>query len=217
MPKTPNTELLGSAAQIVHGVLKPLGFRKRRHAWNRTVEDGVVHFIGFQMAEYTPPPSRDIPDDARWRSFSSKFTVNLGVWFAEYAELTDLPTDPSFVSYGAVQSSLGYLMDVRTHVWWPIVGTPVEIAAEIVEPLMGRGLPWLDSVGHRSELMQQTPDKLLSLGAPPQLIAAVAVRESQPDLAVSVLRSAIVGNPDLPKLQNRMRSAAARLGLDLGL
>src|SRR6266513_3447983 len=62
-------------------VLKKGAFRKRRHAFNRSRESGVVAVLNFQMGSSEPSGSYEIPGFKD--NLYGKFTVNLGVAFDE--------------------------------------------------------------------------------------------------------------------------------------
>lgn len=45
----------------IHPELKAHGFRKRRHSFNRSEEDGVVQVISFEAGRSLPPGAQPIP------------------------------------------------------------------------------------------------------------------------------------------------------------
>lgn len=62
-------------------LLKGLGFSKRRHAFNRSVHDGLVHVVQFQMAPKEPPAWTEVPG-LRERLYGT-FRLNFGVHVPE--------------------------------------------------------------------------------------------------------------------------------------
>ena len=76
MPKSRYVLALDEIQRAMTAFLKPLGFRKSGRTYNRTVEDGLVHVVGFQMGEY-PIGGYIIP--GLRKNFYGRFTVNLGV------------------------------------------------------------------------------------------------------------------------------------------
>jgi Domain of unknown function (DUF4304) len=76
MPKSGYVTSLDEIQRAMTAFLKPLGFRKSGRAYNRAVQDGLVHVVGFQMGEY-PIGQYAIPGTRE--SFYGRFTVNLGI------------------------------------------------------------------------------------------------------------------------------------------
>ena len=62
-------------------VMKKSAFRKRRRAFNRSRENGVVAVLNFQMGSSEPPGGYEIPGFKN--NLYGKFTVNLGIAFEE--------------------------------------------------------------------------------------------------------------------------------------
>jgi Domain of unknown function (DUF4304) len=120
----------------VQPVLKELHFRKRRHAFNRTVEpDGLIHVISFQMGAF-------------WSSPYGRFTINLGVRLPGVAEPGfDAPTDRAgrFINeYNChLRTRVGELLPQHQDTWWPLDTPADELAATITSAITGYALPWL--------------------------------------------------------------------------
>jgi len=70
-------EKLKHIADVIHtGLLKPLGFKRRRNTFNRKTEDGLIQVINFQASFYNSESTGGI------------FWVNIGVCIPEIEEVT---------------------------------------------------------------------------------------------------------------------------------
>ena len=138
-------DAMAAFVRTIHPDLKRAGFRKRRHTFNRSVEDGVVQVVNFQMGPKLPPGTEPIP---RLRpDLHGLFTVNLGVavheaWQLERQRLEGWGPDDSLLPPQAPGSFPAFLNDydcqirVRlgelTHerdTWWSL-DEPVERLSE---------------------------------------------------------------------------------------
>ncbi len=154
------SEVMAEFVRTLHPALKNAGFRKRRHTFNRSVEEGVVQVVNFQMGPKLPPGAQPIPqyrDD-----LYGLFTVNLGVAVAEAWEQSFGATDeyPAFTSDPdcQIRSRLGHVLDAEEDVWWPL-DTPVADLVEAVGPAVtGPGLDWLHKRESRLAILELWQD-----------------------------------------------------------
>jgi len=95
--------------------LEQRGFRLRARTLNRTMSDGLVHVINFQMGQ-------------RW--LQGKFTVNVGVYVPQVARVQYGPKESSFVQEPecCVRHRLGSLGPEHRDVWWDL---PLEGASAL--------------------------------------------------------------------------------------
>jgi hypothetical protein len=138
----------------VHPALKSRGFRKRRHNFNRTAEDGVIEVVGFQMG--ANEQFGDYSREGMRFGLYGQFAINIGVVFEEVGLLGfGLPPRPFYSHPGANGPSvrLGALMHGRD-LCWPLVGDPAEVADGVVAALEGHALPWLEQVNGRTKLLR---------------------------------------------------------------
>jgi hypothetical protein len=177
----------------VHPELKQAGFRKRRHTFNRSSEDGVVQVIGFQMGAKLPPGAVPIP--GLRPDLYGLFTVNLGVAVREAWEQSmrlDKPF-PAFINdYDCeIRERLGQVLGERYDVWWPLGAEPADTAAVIFDALTGPGLEWLAARGTREAILRVWGDGgLRALPTPTALPIVMILRHlDRPDHAAEVLRS----------------------------
>jgi hypothetical protein len=142
MAKSAYVAALDQIQLLMTGLLKPLGFRKSGRAYNRSVEDGLVHVVGFQMGEY---PIGDYVIPGIRESFYGRFTVNLGVMLPAVRDM-EYPLSGRFVQeyHCEIRSRLGALGFAGEDVWWDLDYRIAETGAEIVGAMRQKGVPFLD-------------------------------------------------------------------------
>ena len=92
---------------------------------------------------------------SRWNEGASgSFTMNLGVYFPEVADLASAPPAPSVPKeyHCTVRSRIGHLMPAGTDLWWDVSGETDEeaLAKEVAEAWEEFGKAWLESVASYS-------------------------------------------------------------------
>jgi hypothetical protein len=184
---------------VVSGVaplLKRAGFRKRRHAFNRTPEPGLVHVLNFQMGPFDPPGPGSEAHVAALESLDmpgylyGRFTINLGVYAA--GMVIEGGETRSWVNHYNCQlrKRIGELLTGQD-VWWSLE-SPDEIASVAETALSVAGLPWLDRFSHTSSIVDAfTSEGWAALGLPPvgPLQIAWLLKESEPEDAEVLIRS----------------------------
>jgi len=137
-------------------VLKKGAFRKRRHAFNRSRESGVVAVLNFQMGSSEPSGSYEIPGFKD--NLYGKFTVNLGVAFDEMWKV-DLSSAskpfPSFVNeYEChLRLRLGELAKKKADAWWSLKGDVGRVAREVAGLIEDFAVPWLERLDTRRAVL----------------------------------------------------------------
>jgi hypothetical protein len=137
---TPELERMTEVVRTNAPVLKQIGFRKRRHCFNRSTDDGLVHVVCFLMAPKEPPAWTEIPGlrERRYGSFRLDFGVYVpemtrngplrGRWVNEY--------NCHFrITIGELDGASG------GDRWWPLDDPAAGAVA--AEALANHGLPWL--------------------------------------------------------------------------
>ena len=122
-------------------LLKSAGFRKRRNAFNRITEPGLVQVVSFQMGEFMPG------------SLYGRFTINLGVYVPEMV-LDEHAKRGDWVKESSCQlrQRIGLLLTPPEDVWWPL-DDPTEAAGAARDALANAGLPWLDRLASRQAIL----------------------------------------------------------------
>jgi hypothetical protein len=135
--------------------LKVVGFRKRRHGFNRSTGLGVVQVVSFQMPQYRVPPGWAVPPGV----VNGSFTINVGVHVDALSnEIVQNGGAHSWVNdYDCqVVERIGALLQGHDHdrrvvepwsslvdIWWSLAD--VGVAADAARhALLKYGMPWLE-------------------------------------------------------------------------
>ena len=148
---------MAALVKAIHPRLKEVGFRKRRHTFNRSVEPGVIQVINFQMGQKLPPGTRPIPPFRP--NLHGRFTVNLGVAIEEAWLLNRRGQDVTFPDFlneydCDIRERLGQILGERKDVWWKLPANPNKLATRIGDTLLHQGAAWLDSRATRERILQ---------------------------------------------------------------
>jgi len=178
--------------------LETAGFHKRRHAFNRVAEPGLVHVVSFQMGAHEPPGSHEIPSYRRNRY--GTFTVNLGVFVPEMV-IGERSAPGGWVNEHDCQlrKRLGELLASATERWWSL-DDPVAAAATMAPALAADGLRWLDRFSTRSDLVREyLAEGGIALGMTARGPVEIAwlLAESDRHRAESLLRDYLLGDLQL--------------------
>jgi hypothetical protein len=138
---TPTFDAMKQIAAAAAPMLKAAGFRKRRHTFNRSVADGLVHVVNFQMGSYDPSGRPDVLAGIQL-NFHGLFTINLGVFVPDMDRMSSPRSswinDPDC----QLRMRIGELMPEPTDVWWPLDAEASQSSA--IDALRDLGLTWLD-------------------------------------------------------------------------
>jgi hypothetical protein len=150
--KTTAAESMQSVVAIIAPVLNRAGFRKRRHAFNRSLKDDMTHVLDFQMARFDPPGTRELPPFRV--DLYGRFTVNLGVYVPE------MLVDPGLAPKGWVHEAtcqlrkrLGTLLPSGLDASWSL-DDPIDAADVVGSAISSVGLPWLDEFTSRDSVVE---------------------------------------------------------------
>ena len=129
--------------------LKDLGFRKRRHCFNRQVADGIVHVVYFWMAPKEPPAWTEVPG-LRERRYG-QFRLDFGVYVPEMKR-TKEPRSAWINDYDChLRRTIGELRGATSDLWWEIDDPGASVVAR--DALVAHGIPWLDSFPDRASVI----------------------------------------------------------------
>jgi hypothetical protein len=143
-------EPMAAVVRHVAPVMKAHGFRKRRHSFNRSAEDGIVHHLSFQMGAFDPPGTVEIP--GLRPNLYGKFTVNLGVFVPAMSRI-GTPKSDWINDYNCqLRKRLGELLTEQADVWWSLEHPA---SAEDVHREVGdHAIPWLDRFGSYQQIIE---------------------------------------------------------------
>ncbi|MGX5681390.1 DUF4304 domain-containing protein [Schumannella luteola] len=122
--------------------LRDLGFRKRRHGFNRLLDSGLVHVVRFWQAPKEPPAWTEVPG-LRERLYG-KFRLDFGVYVPQM-DRTHMPRSEWINEYDcSIHASIGQLVTGEwKDLWWDLGRADAEAVAG--EALSVYGIPWLES------------------------------------------------------------------------
>lgn len=152
MSTTPTSEAMKEIVAAAAPLLKSAGFRKRRHTFNRTVDDGLIHVVNFQMGPYEFPGRPDVLAGVRL-NLHGLFTLNLGVFVPEMDR--GGPPQSSWINdYDCqLRKRIGELMPEQADVWWPLDLEPS--GQQVTDALSDVGLAWLDQFTDRRAIISR--------------------------------------------------------------
>ena len=149
---TPAAEAMASVVAHIAPILRGANFRKRRHTFNRPVERGMVHVVNFQMGPHDPPGTQEFPPFRT--NLYGLFTVNLGVFVPEMVQQSWAEPMGGWVVEPLCQlrMRLGQLLPEGLDTWWHLERR--DAASDVQRALTEGGLPWLDDLTTRAELLE---------------------------------------------------------------
>jgi Domain of unknown function (DUF4304) len=79
--KAPLATAMEQIVEDAAPLMRASAFRKRRHSFNRTMPDGLVHVVSFWMAPFEPSAWTEVPG-LRTRLYGT-FRLDFGVYVPE--------------------------------------------------------------------------------------------------------------------------------------
>jgi hypothetical protein len=132
--------------------LKSSSFKKRRHSFNRTTDDGIVQVVSFQMGPRLPPGAEPVPPIRL--DLYGKFTINLGVFIAALEPMLGRSAQHAWINdYNChCRMRIGELLPDPRDIWWSLdePDSASQVAALALDTC---GLPWLDSLRTEQAIM----------------------------------------------------------------
>jgi hypothetical protein len=147
---TPDAERMAALVAEHAPRLRRVGFRKRRHSFNRAESDGLMHVVYFWMAPKEPPAWTEVPG-LRERRYGS-FRIDLGVYVPEMTR-SHVPRSDWINEYDChLRRTIGQLLPGSgDDLWWKLDDAGASAAAGLV--LEQFGLPWLAHFRNRQSVL----------------------------------------------------------------
>jgi hypothetical protein len=194
--------------------LKEHRFLVRGRTFNRATPDGLTQVINLQMGPSDPPGTTYIP--GLRENLHGLFTINLGIYIPEVAELHGGGPAKSWVQdYNcAVRNRLGPVSGFKQDIWWH-ARNDTEVVADVQSKLLSYGLMFLDRFDSRDKILAELDGhgKNLEHCAVPRIISAIILtKRGQTDTARNLMAA------QTQETLNRnhpayVRELAVRLGL----
>jgi hypothetical protein len=153
--------------------LKERGFRVRGRTFNRVTSDGLVQVVNIQTGSADPPGTTYIP--GLRENLYGLFTVNLGVYIPEVAELRGEQAKSWVQDYHcAIRERLGPVSGEARDVWWH-ARQDAAVADDVSSSLVKFGLPFLDRFATRDLVLAELDDatKNLPYCSVPRIVNAI--------------------------------------------
>jgi hypothetical protein len=209
--KSDATKALDDLQVKLRPVLTEHGFRARGRAFNRVTSDGLTGVVQLQAGRFDPPGTTYLP--GLRENLYGKFTVNLGVFVPEVAELYGLRPSKSFVQeyHCCIRTRLSILGQAHRDVWWDIRADEVLIQ-ELVQRLTRDAIPFFRKFETRDAILDQW-SAVPQSSVPPRIVCAIVLArrgrsEDARVLLAAQLRETL--NPGHPAFVRRL---ADKLGL----
>lgn len=173
--------------------LRDLGFKKRRHGFNRLLDSGLVQVVSFWQAPKEPPAWTEIPG-LRERRYGT-FRLDFGVYVPQMNR-THAPRSEWINQYDcSIRVTIGQLVTGQwKDLWWDLNAPHAEEIAR--DALSDFGLPWLDSFPDQESIVDayQSGGIAALWGHPamPLDIATLLANLGRVDEARSVVESYVV-------------------------
>jgi hypothetical protein len=152
-------QAMNGLVAAIHPGLKRLGYRKRRHTFNRVIQpDGLIHVINFQMGHFDPSGTAEIP--GLRPNLYGRFTINLGVCLPGLTEPgSQAPAQHSarFINdYNChLRARIGELLPEAVDTWWRLNAPADQLVAIVRSAITGRALPWLTRFSTWDDTLRQ--------------------------------------------------------------
>lgn len=164
MAPHPSDAIKTLTSSVHQQVLRPAGFKKRRHSFRRSEEAGLVQLVEFQMSPKrigTEPYDFESDENGRARGAGyGMFTVNLGIYIQEVRDASDFAQfdDPKHPDSAQchVRSRIGALMPglpASEDWWWSLENLDIAVSG-VLAALEDLALPWLERLRTREGIVR---------------------------------------------------------------
>lgn len=215
MPASELVKEMDGIQDALRPVLKEKGFKCRGRTFNRVTEDGLTQVINFQMGSSDPPGTTYIP--GLRENLYGLFTVNLGIYIPEVAELHEGGPAKAWVReyHCSIRARLGNASGSTQDIWWHVRGTP-DVVQDVQSLLVIFGFVFLDRFSSRDLILAELKghgDNLVHC-AVPRIVSAIILAKRGNSAAARALLTA----QSLEVRHNRhhpacVRQLAQRMGL----
>jgi hypothetical protein len=141
---------MADVVRAVHPLLKEQGFRKRRNAFNRETEPGLVHVVAFQMGRYELYGEQHDPFQDEY----GRFWLSFGVWLAEVHRGLNQWSVPAFLTEPECELRQdAYRVGPAPKDGWYLGDDRDSLVEQVRTVLTEAVLPYLDRLATRDELL----------------------------------------------------------------
>jgi hypothetical protein len=201
----------------IRPALKEQGFKVRGRTFNRTTEDGLTQVVNLQMGSSDPPGTTYIP--GLRENLYGLFTVNLGVYIPEVAELHGGGPAKSWVReyQCSVRDRLGPASGSPKDIWWNL-SEATEAVRDVQLLLLSFGLVFLDRFRSRDLVLAELEghgENLEHCAVPRIVCAIILAKRGQMTAARALMAAQALENGNNRHHPAYVRKLAQHLGLGI--
>ena len=197
----------------VRPILKQCGFRVRCRTFNRLTSDGIVQVVNFQTGAADPPGTTYIP--GLRDNMYGLFTVNLGVYIPEVAELGGTQAKSWVQDYHcAIRERLGPAGGEMNDIWWH-ARQDAAVADDVRSSLTNFGIPFLERFATRDLILAELDGTTTNLSycSVPRIVSAIIFAGRNESGRARELLAAQTHESRNPGHPEYVRKLAVRMGL----
>ena len=215
MPVSKFVKAVDGIQRALRPSLKENGFKVRGRTFNRVTDDGLTQVVNLQMGPSDPPGTIYIP--GLRENLHGLFTVNLGIYIPEVAELHGGGPAKSWVQeyYCSIRCRLGQINGSTRDIWWHARESS-DVIADVQSHLLSSGLEFLERFRSRDLILNELEGqgKNLEYCAVPRIVSAIILtRRGQTDAARSLMAAQAQENSHNRNHPAYVRELAERMGL----
>jgi hypothetical protein len=215
MPASEFVKALDGIQRALRPSLKEHGFKVRGRTFNRITDDGLTQVVNLQMGPSDPPGTTYIP--GLRENMHGLFTVNLGVYIPEVAELHGGGPAKSWVQeyYCSIRDRLGPASGKNQDLWWHARNTS-DVIADVQPLLLSYGLMFLERFRSRDLILSELEGQGENLEhcAVPRIVSAIILtKRGQTDAARSLMAAQALESRHNRNHPAYVRELAQRMGL----
>ncbi len=143
---------LDEIQKLVHSELKADGFKKKGRTHNKTLENGIIQVVNFQMAKYEFDSTVEIPGIRT--NLYGNFAVNIGVFVPELYESTFNRKPKAFIQEYDCEIRVRLSDRVKgEEIWFSLSSDYEKIAEFIIQALKSDVKKWFNRFSNRNKIV----------------------------------------------------------------
>jgi uncharacterized protein DUF4304 len=215
VPPSPFVKELDRIQRALRPALSEHGFKVRGRTFNRVTDDGLTQVINLQMGASDPPGTTYFP--GLRENMHGLFTVNLGVYIPEVAELHGGGPAKTWVQeyYCSIRNRLGPVSGSSKDLWWKADASS-EVIQDVQLLLLSFGLVFLERFRSRDLVLSELNghgENLEYCSVPRIVCAIILARRGKPDAARKLMSAQALESHNNRNHPAYVRELALRMGL----
>ncbi len=210
-------KLTSLSSHVSKTLLKWQGFKKRRNAFNRKLDGGIVQIISFQAGSYEPF-AIDVPNMNYFpNSLYGKFTINLGIYIDDLQIFMHGKKPKDFVNeYDCQLRTRASHLVTSTDEWISIDKDFDKLSKETTNLIEKYALPFLDRFNSREKIEEYFKTEGTTLtNIPLAYLAIMCHKDGNNEASSSYMKKHIDSIVNHEGHKEYMFALAKKLGLDI--